>query len=114
MNMADYSQEIIGARDAIVEAGILCALRRNAVTDLPVPVLLTKVDPKLVDGELIRFTDTSALLPGGLVRNPDPEVDKLVIPACDLFPTGDVLRIVTATPTAPSGEAIIWELVLRK
>lgn len=111
--MADYSQDIVSARADIAEAGLVCQLVREG-SGFDVPAVLTNVDPKLVDGDIIRFTDYAALLPGGLERNPDPEQDKLQVPACDLFPNGDLLRVVTAKPLAPSGQAIIWELVLRK
>lgn len=111
--MVDYAEDIAGARQSIIDAGIVCQLDRDG-SAVDAPAVLTRVDPRLVDGDLIRFTDTSALLPGGLDRNPDEEQDRFVVPPCELFPDGDSLRIVKASPFAPNGQVIIWELVLRK
>lgn len=112
--MADYSQDITSAYRDIADAGIMCKLRRGVSDDIDVPALITNVDPKVVDGELIMVTDTLAIIPGGLSRNPSSELDRLIIPACDIFPNGENLRIVKPTPTAPNGQAIIWELLCRK
>lgn len=118
MSMADYSKDIASARKDIADAGIMCQLSRDGAT-FDVPALILKIDPSKVgrsdgSGGLISWTDRTAMLPGGLERNPDPEQDRLIIPPCDIYPNGEDVRIVTATPLAPSGQAILWELLLRK
>jgi len=111
--MADYSEDIASATQSIAEAGFVCQLSIDG-TAIDVPTVLTSIDPLIVDGNLIRWTDRSALIPGGLSLNPSLEQAKMIIPDCDLYPGGDTVRIVSAKPTAPSGVAIIWELLLRK
>jgi hypothetical protein len=117
--MADYTSDIISARASIAEAGLMCKLVRAGNDDLDVPALLTayarsELGFQDTSGQLILATDRKALIPGGLSRNPDSELDKFEIPVCDVYPNGDTVRIVIAKPLAVNGQAIIWELQLRK
>lgn len=112
--MADYTSDIESARRDIEAAGIICQIDRDGAT-FDVPVLFGQFNPFTIDGNLILLTDIQATIPGGLERNPDnTEGDKLVIPPCDRFPNGDTIPIHRAKPLAPNGQAILWELQLRK
>lgn len=117
MVAVDYTADIKGARKSIEDAGITCQLSRDGATfDVPAVITSYKASElgfQNTDGSMILRGDYKALIPGGLERNPDPEQDRFIIPSCDIFPDGKEMRIVFPNPTAPSGQAIIWELQIR-
>jgi hypothetical protein len=116
--MADHTQEIADIRATIAESGVVCQLDRDGDL-IDVPVVLTQYTKSELgfgadDGEIILTTDRKAIIPGGLERNPLRNVDKLIIPPCDVYPDGDTVGIINAVPVAPDGTALLWELQLRK
>lgn len=115
--MADYTQDIAEARADIEEAGLICQLSRDGAT-IDVPTILTVFSEHDANfsnnsGDIILPSDRKAIIPGGLERNPDKELDRFIIPECDIYPDGADAQIVNAVPVAPSGQAIIWTLQLR-
>lgn len=117
--MADYTKDQQSARLDIAAAGLVCQLDRAGDT-IDVPALLTEFSRSEIgfannDGDIILPSDRKAIIPGGLERNPNKQLDKFVIPPCELYPDGaDNVRIVDAVPLAPNGQVIIWTLQLRK
>lgn len=111
--MADYSKDIASARKDIIAAGIMCQLDRTIGGAVDCPFLFTQVQSFVIDGELVRVTDHMGIAPGD-IRLPDVEQDRLIIPACFEFPSGMSLRLVRALPVSPSGQPIIWEMLLRR
>lgn len=80
----------------------------GVTTTFPVRIVMTEYKPAEKDGQLILQTDRKAILSAvGLTITPDPETDQLV-------EGGNPLRIVTVTPTAPAGVAIVYELQVRR
>lgn len=118
MAAADYSEDIASAVESITEAGITCKLSRAGAT-IDVPAVITEYKPVDIgktdgSGKLILFGDKKVLIPGGLSRNPDTEQDRFIVPVCDIYPTGASFQIIDASPVGPSGQAIIWQLQVRK
>jgi hypothetical protein len=111
--MADYTKDIQGAWNDIAEAGIMVQITRAGAT-IDVPLLFVAFNPSIVDGVIVMYTDRFAIIPGGLERNPDPEQDRIIVPPCDIYPDGANVQIRSARPMAPNGQAILWDLQLRK
>jgi hypothetical protein len=115
--MTDYSKDIADSYAAILDAGIVCQLSRDGAT-IDVPALLlnfSRRDNNFMEtgGDIILSSDRKAIIPGGLERNPDKELDRFIVPPCDIYPDGAECQIVNLVPVAPGGQAIIWTLQLR-
>lgn len=107
----NYGPITATAKRMIDKFGYDAVIRRKigaTTTDYPVAIVMTEYQPREKDGALVLATDRKAImLASGLAITPDPEQgDKLV-------ENGNVLRIVTVTPTAPAGVPIIYELQVR-
>lgn len=98
-------------RKLIVKFGYSAVINRtvdSVTTAIPVTIVMTDYLPQDRDGSLVMQTDRKALLSAvGLSITPDPETDRLV-------EGGRNLQIVTVTPTAPAGEALLYELQVRR
>lgn len=107
----NYGPITKSAQRLIDRFGYDAVIRRKVgatTTDIPVVIVMSEYKPSEKDGALVLATDRKAILSArDLSITPDPETDKLV-------ENGKVLRIVTVTPTAPAGAAIIYELQVRK
>lgn len=110
MGRFNYTPLSKTAKRLIDRFGYDAAISRKVAgvtTTFPVRIVMTEYKPAEKDGQLILQTDRKAILSAiGLTITPDPE-DKLV-------ENGNILRIVTVTPTAPAGVAIVYELQVRR
>lgn len=105
----NYDKLAKNAQRLINRFGYDAVINRDGVaTAIPVVIVMTEYRPQDRDGVLIQQTDRKVLMSAvGLSITPNPETDRLV-------ENGNDLQIVTVTPTAPAGKAIIYELQVRR
>lgn len=107
----NYTPLTNSAKRLIEKFGYAATISRTVdgiTTTYDVQIVMTEYNPREKDGALIIATDRKAILSAvDLSITPDPETDRLV-------ENGNSLQIVTVTPTAPAGVAIIYELQVRK
>lgn len=93
----------------IKKYGLKVPLRRREfgeVTDRDCYVVRWEFDPRVVDGDLIMYTDHRYMMSPDIDPPPDPETEKLVI-------DGRELRIIKAPPLKPADLVIFYDVQAR-
>ena len=105
--MSQYTNIKLSAARLIAKFGYAAIIRRVNDADYPVTIVMTEYLPRERDGQLIQQNDRKAIMAAqGLTIVPNPQTDQLIV--------DQDMQIVTVTPTSPGGDAIIYELQIRR